>query len=193
MRLRGQAVADRPWLIAALVLAGFVHIASVLAMPRLAQDDAFARLASAGPLNEFHALPRPEPGAELVPFNDPAFSAGVCLFDLSEGPLHVRARLISDSFVSLSFHSRHGTVFYALTDKATTRRAFDLFVATADQLAAMEAKDTEEEPPQELRVLASGKKGFVLARALAPQPSAYEDAAAQIAEMNCSIEPLEGR
>ena len=99
----------------------------------------------------------------------------------------------SDGFVSLSFHSRHGTVFYALTDRATTRGGFDLVVATADQLAAMEAKDTDEEPPQELRVLAPGRKGFVLARALAPQPSAYDDAAAQIAEMTCAIEPLEAR
>jgi uncharacterized membrane protein len=190
---RAPAVAGRPWLLVCLALAGVVHLVSILAMPRLAPDDAFRRLAALGAVNEFHPLPRAKPGAELFPFNDPAVAAGACLYDLKDGPLHVRAKLIGDSFVSMSFHTRHGLLFYALTDKAATRQAFDIYVLTAEQLAAMQAKDSEEEPPQELRVVSSARKGFVFARALSPQPSAYEDASAQIEAMSCAIEPIEPR
>ena len=182
-------VADRPWIVTALVLAGLVHIASVLAMPRLATKDAFGRLAALGPINEFHALPRAVPGTERGPDNDPGVAAGACLYDLAGGPLHVRGKLVRDGFVSLSFHGRHGNVFYALTDTVATRRGFDIFVLTPDQLAAMQAKDTEDEPPQELRIVAPTAKGFVFARALAELPSAYEEAAGQIAALNCAIEP----
>jgi uncharacterized membrane protein len=187
---RAPAVAGRPWLLVCLVLAAFVHIVSILAMPQLAPRDAFRRLAALGAANQFHPLPRAAPGAELFPFNDPAVATGVCVYDLKNGPLHLRAKLIGDSFVSLSFHTRHGVLFYALTDKAATRQAFDIYVVTADQLAAMQARDSEDEPPQELRVVSSSRKGFVFARALSPQPSAFDDARGQIRAVTCGIEPI---
>lgn len=188
MKMRAQAVAERPWLIACLVIAGLVHIVSILAMPQLAPRDAFLRLGGVGALNQFHALPRAAPGSELTPFNDPAVAMGVCPYDLGQGPLHVRGKLLTDSFVSMSLHGRHGVLFYALTDKAATRQAFDIYVLTAQQLKDMQARDSEEEPPQELRVVASEREGFVFARALSPQPSAYEDAAAQIAALTCAVD-----
>jgi uncharacterized membrane protein len=183
-------VAERPWLITALVLAAAVHLVAVLMMPRLAQKDAFLRLAAVGPINTFHPLPRALPGTELTPFNDPATAMGVCRYDLAAGPLHVRAKLIGDGFVSLSFHARHDKIFYALTDKAAQHQDFDIYVVTADQLAAMQAKDVPDEPPKALRVLAQERRGFVFARALSPLPSAYEAAAEQIAAIHCDIEPL---
>jgi uncharacterized membrane protein len=191
--LRDRAIAERPWLLASLLLAGMVHILSVLAMPRLAPNDAFQRLARAGTLDEFRPLRPPAPGDELGPYNDPAVAVGVCRYDLAAGALRVRATLTLDSFVSLSFHGRRGQVFYAMTDKAATRRSFDVVVATAEQLSAIRAKDTDEDPPQDLRLLASARKGFVYARALAPQPSAAQDAAAQIAAISCRIEPIAAR
>jgi uncharacterized membrane protein len=186
---RSQAVAERPWLVTAIVLAAVVHLVAVLAMPRLAPNDAFRRLAALGPINAFHPLPRALPGAEIVPYNDPAAATGACRYDLAWGPLHVRAKLTGDLFVSLSFHSRHGRVFYALTDKAATRQEFDLFVLTAEQLVAMQAKDAGDEPPKELRVVSPNRTGFVFARALSPLPGAYDEAAHQIAALDCIIEP----
>jgi uncharacterized membrane protein len=183
-------VAERPWLITALVLAAAVHLVSILLMPRLAPKDAFLRLAAVGPINAFHPLPRALPGTELTPFNDPATATGVCRYDLAQGPLHVRAKLIGDGFVSLSFHERHDKIFYALTDRAAQHRDFDIYVVTAEQLAAMKAKDVPDEPPKGLRVLARDHRGFVFARALSPLPSAYDAAAQQIAAIDCGIEPL---
>lgn len=178
-------VGDRPWLLIGAVLAGVVHIVSVLAMPRLATGDAFARFARGGPSNTFRTLPPATPGAEKGPYNDPSLATGVCVYDLSQAPLRVRAALRGGTFLSISFHSRRERVYYAMTDKAATRRKFDVVVATPKQIDALKAKDNPDDPSEELRLVSPEKTGFIYVRALASDPSDMRNAEAQIAAVSC--------
>ena len=52
---------------------------------------------------------------------DPAVASAVLSFRPANGPVRVRAPLGRAGFASLSFHTRRGAVFYALTDRAATK------------------------------------------------------------------------
>ena len=175
-----------PWLAATLIFAGIVHLTSILLMPRVAPHDAFARLAGYLRDGGISLLPSPEPGKEVLPFLDPAFAYAACGYDLAKGPLRLKASLAPGPLVTLSFHSRHGVVFYAFTDRAALRGAIEVLVLTAPQLAEAEAQDNEDEPPQELRLLAPENEGFVLLRALARSPGETAAAQARLAGVECS-------
>jgi uncharacterized membrane protein len=170
--------------------AGLVHLVSVFAMPQLAPHDAFARLSALAKSNQPSLLPRALPGQELTPFEDPALAQAVCLFDLAQGSLRVRATLAYDELLTLSFRSRTGRVFYAMTDKAAVRGKIDIRVLTAEQLDAVQAEDDEDNPPQELRLVAPQTKGFVLIDALAPHPSERAAAEARALSVNCAPEAI---
>ena len=175
-----------PWGAACLVIACIVHIVSVLAMPRLAPRDSFARLAAVGPANRMTVLAQAEPGREVVPFIDPAFSFAVCPFDLAGGPVGVTALATDDTFLALSFHDRQSRVFYALTDRAATKGKIDIVVATAAQVDALEAQDNEDEPPSELRLTAPERQGYVLVRVLKEPGRTARDVEASLQAVRCA-------
>ena len=191
VKLTDRLVSVSPWIVASFILAGIVHFVSVLAMPLLAPRDAYARLAAASPPGAMTLLPPVRPGREILPWLDPAFAMGVCRYDLRDGPLRVSASVEPDQYTSLSFHARHGTLYYALTDRAASRRKIDIVVLTAAQLESAEAKDNEDEPNQDLRLLApQGElEGFILARALAPDASAFAEAQERVRAIRCAHEP----
>ncbi len=173
-----------------LFVAGLVHLIAILSMPALAPNDAFTRLSALARPNQPVLLPRPLPGHELTPYEDPALAQAVCLFDLSRGSMHVHADVDHDGLLTLSFRSRNGRVFYALTDRAAVHGQIDIRVLTAAQLEAVEAEDDEDNPPQELRLVAPQMKGFVLIDALAARPSERAAAEARATSVSCSPETI---
>lgn len=171
-------------------VAGLVHLVAVFAMPELAPHDAFTRLSALAKSSQPVLLPRPLPGQELTPFEDPALAQAVCMFDLAQGSLRVRATLDHDELLTLSFRSRTGRVFYAMTDRAAVRGKIDIRVLTAAQLEAVQAEDDEDNPPQELRLVAPQLKGFVLIDALAAHPSERASAEARVMSVICAPEAI---
>jgi uncharacterized membrane protein len=178
------------YLLGILMIAGIVHIISVLLMPDVAQQDGFSRLAALGKPGQLVLLPRPEPGHEIAPFTDPVLVQGLCLFDLDKAPLSIRGEIEGGGLVTLSFRTRSGGIFYAVTDKATQRGVMDIRVLTAEQSETLEGEDDEQEPLQELRLVAPERTGLVLINAFVPFPSARADVEAQIKSLTCAQEPL---
>ena len=181
-----------PWLVAVLLIAGVVHITSVLAMPRLAPNDAFARMARLAPLHRMVLLPAASSGAASPPFEDPALAQGVCRYDLGQGPLRLRADLPGDALTLLSFHARFGQIYYSMTDRSSTRGKLDVVIATPEQLETIEAGDNEDELPQELRILSPTRQGFVLVRALAESDGERPAAQARVLSVACALAPKTG-
>lgn len=170
MKVRERLLGALPWFLATLIVAGIVHITSILAMPRLATEDAFARIARAAPLHTMTILSDAEDGGRLLPFEDPATMRAVCRFDLRNGPLRLRGKLTGEGLTLMSFRNRFGTAFYAMNDRGTSRGDLNVIVVTRQQLEEIEANDPEDELPSELRLVAPSQEGFVLLRALAPEP-----------------------
>jgi uncharacterized membrane protein len=174
----------------AAIIGALVHLVTILAVPVFATNDAFARLAPLGPVNATIALARPGPQNRQEPFGDPAIASAFCRFDLSNGAVRVKTHFTRSGFVSLSFHSRTGSVFYALTDRAAVHGQLEALVLTAAQLRVVAAKDNEDEPSQELRIVSSTNEGFALVRAFSEQPGLYPQAQADANSLVCVTEPV---
>jgi uncharacterized membrane protein len=174
----------------AAMVAALVHIVLILIIPFYASHDAFARLRPLGEANETIVLERPGPLARLLPYRDPAVASAFCRFDLTAGPLRVKAPADGARFASLSFHTRRGGIFYAITDKAATRGVLEALVVTEEQLRALEAKDDEDTPVQDLRVVSTAAEGFVMMRAFSEEPSLYPRAEDDVRRLVCANESL---
>lgn len=179
-----------PWLLATAIIAGIVHIVSILAMPRLAPNDAFARIAGAAPLHKLAILAGKPAAMELLPFEDPATAVAVCRYDLRQGPIRLRGKLSSEDLTLMSFHNRLGTAFYAMNDRGTSRGTLDVVLVTRAQLETLEANDPEDELPSELRLVSPSLQGFALLRALAPEKGQYPDAIERLKTIQCRLDPL---
>ncbi|GAC1330686.1 MAG: DUF1254 domain-containing protein [Beijerinckiaceae bacterium] len=178
-----------PFGAAIVVVAGIVHIVSVLAMPAVTPQDALTRLTAFAPDGEGVALlPPAAPRREIMPFEDPSVALGVCRFDLDRGLVRVRADVDGDHFLALSFHDRAGRVFYATTDRSALRGRIDIAIVNAAQLEALEANDPEDEPAKELRLVAPAPIGFVLVRVLAERPGEFAKAEARVTSVGCTSE-----
>lgn len=178
-----------PWALATLLIAAIVHLVSVLTMPVLAPNDAFARLSAyaraAGAEGTLFYLPAPQPDAQLLPFEDPGFAEAACLFDLSKGLFHVRAPVAGDDLLAFSFHGMGGRIFHALTDRAAIKGRVDIVIGDARQIEALAAADAEGAVPQEVRIVAPTLKGFMLARSLSKRPSDAERARGALSSIRC--------
>jgi len=174
----------------AVPIGALVHLVTILVIPLFASHDAFARLAPLGPVNVTIALDRPGPSNRTFPYGDPAVASAFCRFDLSAGPMRVTARIARSGFASLSFHTRPGSVFYALTDRAALRGELNALILTAAQLRIVAAKDNEDDPSQDLRIVSSSIEGFALVRAFSEQPSLYPQAEADAHSLTCVNEPV---
>ncbi|PPD45606.1 MAG: hypothetical protein CTY15_04295 [Methylocystis sp.] len=176
-----------PWVAAMLLIAGVVHIVSVLLMPAVAPKDAYARaLAAVGGAQPARlvALAPMAPGAEILPFEDPAFAEGLCVYDLSKGLLRVSAPADGEDYLAISFHALAGRLYHAITDRAAIKGKIDIVIGDGRQIEALQAA-TEEAPPQEVRLTAPTKRGFVLVRSFAKRPSDQARARERLNTVSC--------
>ncbi|MBI1867675.1 MAG: hypothetical protein HYS06_05200 [Methylocystis sp.] len=190
MKFSDRFIDAIPWFIATFLVAGIVHIVSVLLIPEVAPHNAFARLAAAAkapdaPNGGALVLSHVETGEGVIPFEDPSLAEGVCMFDLSKGLLRVQANVDGEDFLALSFHRRNGRLFHAMTDRSAIKGKIDIVVGDAKQIEALESEDDEEAPPQQLRLTAPSTDGFVLIRSLAKRPSDYGRAEQKIRTIAC--------
>jgi len=146
----------------ALVLAGIAHIVSILAMPSLAEHNAYARLSELVESNEMKLLADPTPINVVLPMQDPAFISAVCLYDLNDKPLKVRVPATAD-YTSVSFYTDEGLAFYALSDQAAGK-VIELDLMNADQKAAL-PEDEEITAADRLVIESPAQEGIVLVRA----------------------------
>jgi uncharacterized membrane protein len=170
-----------------LVLAVAVHIVIILAAPGFAAQDAFSRLQDTLAADSAQVVSAPGGAATWMPQPDPAFAVAACAFDLQDGPMRVSART-GPLFQSLSFHSKGGTVFYALTDRAAVRGELELVVMTPRQLDEALAMEDENDPSRDVRILTPQREGFVIVRVAAPLPSLRAEAEATAKAVSCVID-----
>ncbi len=190
MNTADRLLAALVWVLAVVAIAGVTHIAAVLMLPAVAGKDVYAWIPELAKPAQLAVEPAAQPGKQLVPFADPAIVQGVCPFDLAQGGLRLHADVEKDRFLALSFHTPNGKLFYALTDQAAHEGKMDIVVLTAQQLEAVEAEDDEENPSQDLRLIAPASKGFVLVSALANAPGEREEAEQRVKLVSCGLEPI---
>jgi uncharacterized membrane protein len=171
------------WLLGGLLLGGIVHLATVLMLPAMATQDAYARVSAVAPVNAVIPIPPPTPEKAVMPFMDPAFAVSVCRYDLARGPLKFSVP-ISPAYTSVSFYTRSDVAYYAINDRAAGRRVIELDLMTTDQRAAL-PENEEITAADRLIVTSPTTTGLIVIRALAPEPGLVAAARAALAAAQC--------
>jgi uncharacterized membrane protein len=171
------------WLLGALLLAGIVHLTTVLLLPRMATQDAYARVSAIAPVNAVIPVPSPTPEKAVMPFMDPAFQVSVCRYDLSRGPLKFSVP-ISQTYTSVSFYTRSDVAYYAINDRAAGRRVIELDLMTTAQRA--ELPENEEITAADRLIVASPTTtGLIVIRALASEAGVVPAVRSALAAAQC--------
>jgi uncharacterized membrane protein len=147
-----------------LVLAGLIHVVAVLTLPLVAPRDAHARLAALGPANSMIQLPEPAPGHQVMPMMAPDVRYAVCRYDLSEGPVRLRATIANELWL-IGFYTTLGENFYAVVGADMNQPDVDLIIATNDQNVAEVGVDAPESFDNVVVVNSPVVEGIALIRA----------------------------
>ena len=177
------------WILAAILLAGIVHLSTVLAMPQTATQDAYSRLAPLTPINAVVPLAPPTSKSAVMPFMDPAFAAAVCRYDLTGGSLKLIAP-VSQAYTSVTFYTRKSVAYYAINDRAAGRHSIELDLMTPEQHAAL-PEDEDVTAADRLIIESPSTMGLIVLRALAPEPGLMPMARQALAGATCDIQPVQ--
>jgi uncharacterized membrane protein len=173
-------------IIAGVLLGGVVHLVSVLALPRIATQDAYSRLAPMTRLNAVTALPLADPGNSPMPFMDPAFAVAICRYDLSGGPIKL-AVPVSQSYTSVSFYTRNEIAYYAINDRSAGRKVIELDLMTEAQHNEL-PEDEEVTAADRLIIDSPSATGLIVMKALAAEPGLMPQAQASLAAASCKVQ-----
>ncbi|ABE39186.1 DUF1254 domain-containing protein [Rhodopseudomonas palustris] len=174
-------------IIAGIVLGGIVHLVSVLALPRIASQDAYARLTPLTKVNEVSQLPQASPDNAPLPFLDPAFAVAVCRYDLSNGPLKLTVP-ISQAYTAVSFYTRSEVAYYAINDRSAGRKIIELDLMTTEQHGNL-PEDEDVTAADRLIIDSPSTTGLIVMKALASEPGLMPQARAALSAASCKVQP----
>jgi uncharacterized membrane protein len=173
-------------IIGGVLLGGVVHLVSVLALPRIATQDAYSRLTPLTKLNAVTALPLANPNTAPMPFMDPAFAIAICRYDLSGGPIKL-AVPVSQAYTSVSFYTRSDVAYYAINDRSAGRRVIELDLMTEAQHAEL-PEDEDVTAADRLIIDSPTATGLIVLKALAPEPGLMPQAQTSLAASSCKVQ-----
>lgn len=175
------------WMLGVVMMAGIVHIATVIGVPRYAVDDPWKEIARFGPDGAFSTLP-PAGDAGALPGLDPAMAQATCRFVLDGGPIRIKATP-PDVYWSLSLYDRRGLHVWGFDNRGAGQKAADVLVADEVQVAQL-----RENPPEEFEDVVivdwKGREGIALLQIFRALPSMEGEIAAALKGAECRATPL---
>jgi uncharacterized membrane protein len=173
-------------ILAGVLLGGIVHLVAVLALPRIATQDAYSRLTPMTKLNAVTPLPLADPNTAPMPFMDPAFAVAVCRYDLTSGSIKLTVP-VSQAYTSVSFYTRNEVAYYAINDRSAGRKVIELDLMTEAQHEEL-PDDEEVTAADRLIIDAPSATGLIVLKALAPEPGLMPQAQASLAAASCKVQ-----
>jgi uncharacterized membrane protein len=173
-------------IIAGVLLGGVVHLVSVLALPRIATQDAYSRLTPITKLNAVTQIPPADPGNTLMPYLDPALAVAVCRYDLSTGPIKLSVP-VSQAYTSVSFYTRNELAYYAINDRSAGKKVIELDLMTEAQHNAL-PEDEDITAADRLIIDSPSTTGLIVLKALAPEPGLMAQAQTSLANSSCQVQ-----
>lgn len=151
------------------VVAGIVHIAIILLVPRFGANDAYALVSRSVEPFEFKPISTTE---SLLNETDPFFSYGVCRFRLADAGLYMSGPKI-DSFWSATLLDVNGSVIYSLNSRTAVDNKLDLILL--DPVETLRLRELQPPEAESAIIVESGvEEGFVVLRVLRPDESWLE-------------------
>lgn len=172
---------------AVALLAGAIHIVTILLIPTYAVLDGWTRLAAIAGENRFAEIRQPQGGEEVVPGLDPLFLNGACALDLSQNPAALSLSA-GERFWSLALYDPAGRVIFSLNDRTASAGQLQMLVVNSVQNAELR----ESPPPgvDQTIVVESALDDLVaLLRLYAPTGAARATAADTLRSAGCRPAP----
>jgi uncharacterized membrane protein len=171
------------WLIGGILLGGIIHIATILTLPRLAEESVWSRVSALEAVNRVVVLPRIGPGEPNPLRLDPDLSYGLCQLDLSQGPAYLSG-VLPDAFWSVALFNEAGVVTYSTTNRDGIGQTVELgiFNAAQTRLLAQQQIDIAEGL---LVVESRTDRLFVLIRLSPPHQAMRARFEAELSEISC--------
>jgi len=173
-------------ILAGVLLGLIVHLVSVLALPKIASEDAYSRLTPLSKLNAVTPLPAADPSNTLMPYLDPAFAVAICRYDLSTGPLKLKVP-VSQAYTSVSFYTRNELAYYAINDRSAGKKVIELDLMTEAQHSDL-PEEEDVTSADRLIIDSPTATGLIVLKALAPEPGLMAQAQASLAASSCSVQ-----
>jgi uncharacterized membrane protein len=163
-----------------------VHLVSVLALPKIASEDAYSRLTPLTRLNAVTQLPAADPANALMPYLDPAFAVAICRYDLSTGALKLKVP-VSQAYTSVSFYTRNELAYYAINDRSAGKKVIELDLMTEAQHNDL-PEEEDVTSADRLIIDSPTATGLIVMKALAPEPGLMAQAQTSLAASSCSVQ-----
>lgn len=144
------------WVGAALAIAVIVHIGSVSVLPQIIMSQALARM---GHANAIHHGARVTADSRGVVRPSPDLLYSTCPYDLSKGPLLVRATVPAGTYWSVSAFDENTDNFFVRNDRQSRAHTLE-FIVTGPVAATVPL------PARDEIVLSPTVKGLILFRTL---------------------------
>ena len=149
------------WPVLALAVALVAHAATVWLLPRVVMTAAIEGMAGPAGVNRAVFPPRADETARTIVRPSPDLLYAGCAFDLSDGPLRIRAAVPRDTYWSLSMFAASTDNFFVVNDR-TAGETVDLVLATRGSDVAV---------PEGARLVeAPSVRGIVLTRTVVASP-----------------------
>jgi len=120
------------WLMTAAVLGFAVHLATVLYLPGLTFQRSLTRATAGAGSNHFFVM-APEAQASLVPMASPQDIVGLCLLNLSKGPVVILAQ-VPHGLWNFAIYSASGQQTYGINDVQAGGGSFTVDVSKSKSL-----------------------------------------------------------
>lgn len=171
------------WLVGGVVLGGIIHIIVILALPRLAEETVWTRVAALEAGNRMVILPPVEAGQPNPLGLDPEVIYGICSVDLADGPAYLSG-VLPDAFWSVALYNEAGIVTYSTTNRDGIGQILELgiFNAAQTRLLAQQQLDVAEGL---LVVESASDQLFALIRLIPPHHAMRARFAAELSEASC--------
>jgi uncharacterized membrane protein len=164
------------WLLLTMAFAAIAHLGSVWAAPYLLMRVATERLQMGGEVrvNTMQQPDRVTEAARAVVRPSPDLAYSICTFDLSQGPLHLRAAAWDD-YMSLSVFAANSDVVFVRNDRQS-----------AGAIEITLALDGQRAPDGREVVISPSQTGIALVRRLAPDQARFNAATVAAAGDICA-------
>ena len=168
----GGAIA---FLTGVLLLAGAIHICTILLVPVFAKEGGWSRLVPYAGEGKFTEIPAAgASGAEGVAGLDPLFVNGACRIRLDDAPVEITVDA-NDRFWSVALYDPKGVIVFSLNDRTAVEGRLDMLVVNAEQNAELK-KSPSVELEQTIVAESPSDDLIALLRLFAPTRTAREDA-----------------
>jgi uncharacterized membrane protein len=119
-----------------------------------------------------------------MPMMAPDVYYAMCRYDLSEGPVRLKARIADDLWL-IAFYTPEGENFYTVVGADMKRAELNLVIAGADQTVAEAGVDAPEAADEVVVVNSPAKEGIALIRAPLAGPSRSARAVQALHDTSC--------